>query len=272
MAIVQISKIQVRTGDYSDLPVLSEGEFGYAVDSERLFIGNPGATLPIDNTEILTSASPIPASGSNTQVIFNNLGSLDGDSAFTFNALTNNLTLGGDFTPQADATHDLGTSSLRWDNLFVTDISTGASGNAGTITGTWTLTSGSTFEATYSADVAEYYTSDEQYEPGTVLAIGGTKEVTITNSENYKKLAGVVSTSPAYKLNTAIANEGSCIALVGRVPVKVIGKITKGDLLKTSKDHPGVATVEGDGVVLGRALSDYDSNEIGKIEVKIINN
>jgi hypothetical protein len=57
MSITQISKIQVRTGNYSDLPVLSSGEFGYATDQERLFIGNPGGLLPGDNTEILTAAS-----------------------------------------------------------------------------------------------------------------------------------------------------------------------------------------------------------------------
>lgn len=57
MSITQISKIQVRTGNYADLPVLSSGEFGYATDQERLFIGNPGSTLPSDNTEILTAGS-----------------------------------------------------------------------------------------------------------------------------------------------------------------------------------------------------------------------
>lgn len=52
MAITQISKIQVRTGNSADLPVLSSGEFGYATDTHKLYIGNPGASLPTDNTEI----------------------------------------------------------------------------------------------------------------------------------------------------------------------------------------------------------------------------
>lgn len=54
MAITQISKIQVRTGNSANLPTLDSGEFGYATDTNQLYIGNPGATLPTDNTQVLT--------------------------------------------------------------------------------------------------------------------------------------------------------------------------------------------------------------------------
>jgi hypothetical protein len=269
MAITQISKIQVRTGSIADLPVLSPGEFGYATDTERLFIGNVGGTLPTDNTEILTSGSPIPAGGSDTQVLFNNSGSMDGSSDFTFDYFTNELSLGGNFVPTVDNTQSIGGLSYRWANIYATSLSTGASANAGTITGTWTLTSGSTFEATYSADLAEYYTSDEKYEPGTVLAFGGSEELTLPNNENYTKIAGVVSTNPALILNTAIADRGVMIALAGRTPVKVYGKIAKGDLLRASNLFPGFATVDGDGGVIGRAIQSYDSSDFGTIEVMV---
>lgn len=54
MAITQISRIKARVGDYADLPVLASGELGYATDQKRLFVGNPGSTLPSQNTEVLT--------------------------------------------------------------------------------------------------------------------------------------------------------------------------------------------------------------------------
>lgn len=269
MAITQISKIQVRTGNIADLPVLSPGEFGYATNTKRLFIGNLLSTLPTDNTEILTSSSPIPTGGSNTQVLYNNTGAMAGSANFTFDYVTNKLTLGGNFVPNTDNTKNIGSASIRWANIYTTSLSTGASANAGTITGTWTLTSGSTFEATYSADLAEYYTSDEKYEPGTVLAFGGAEELTLPNSENYTKIAGVVSTNPALILNTGIADRGVMIALAGRTPVKVYGKITKGDLLRASKLFPGSATVDGDGGVIGRAIQSYDSSDFGTIEVMV---
>jgi hypothetical protein len=74
MAIVQISKIQVRMGESSDLPVLSPGEFGYALNTKQLFIGNEGSVEPSDNTEILTIDSPLmvtPGDSTNGQILFN---------------------------------------------------------------------------------------------------------------------------------------------------------------------------------------------------------
>jgi hypothetical protein len=148
-------------------------------------------------------------------------------------------------------------------------LTTGASGTAGSITGNWTLTSGSRLEATY-ADLAERYRSDEQYEPGTILMIGGTAEVTIANKAGQYRLAGIVSTAPAYVLNSTIP-DSVIVALTGRVPCRVVGKIQKGDLI-TISDIPGVGTSvapPASGTVVGRALENYDSTEVGVIEVKV---
>ena len=148
-------------------------------------------------------------------------------------------------------------------------LTTGASGTAGSITGNWTLTSGSRLEATY-ADLAERYASDEQYEPGTILMIGGTAEVTIANKSGQYRLAGIVSTAPAYVLNSTIP-DSVIVALTGRVPCRVVGKIQKGDLI-TISDIPGVGTSvapSASGTVIGRALENYDSTEVGVIEVKV---
>jgi hypothetical protein len=61
------------------------------------------------------------------------------------------------------------------------------------------------------------------------------------------------------------------VALAGRVPCLVVGKIAKGDLI-TISDIPGVGTSiapPAPGVIVGRALESYDSEQVGVIEVKV---
>jgi len=92
--------------------------------------------------------------------------------------------------------------------------------------------SGTASQAIY-ADLAEMYVSDSQYEPGTVLVFGGSKEVTTTETFADVAVAGVVSTAPAYLMNKD-QQDAVAVALRGKVPVKVIGAVEKGDLLVTS--------------------------------------
>ena len=162
-----------------------------------------------------------------------------------------------------------GATGLSAPKVITPELTTGATGTSGTITGQWTLGAGSTLQATY-ADLAERYTSDHQYEPGTIVMIGGEQEVTIADYDGRHRLAGIVSTAPAYVLNSTIQNS-VIIALVGRVPCRVRGKINKGDLI-TISDVPGVGTSiqpPAHGVVVGRALHSYDSDEVGVIEIKV---
>ena len=156
--------------------------------------------------------------------------------------------------------------------LTATTLTTGAAATPGTITGTWTLSAGSTFHATYAADLAEYYEGDAEYEVGTVLVFGGEKEVTLSTDAADSRVAGVVSDRAAYSMNGACPGYKNQIALQGRVYVKVTGKISKGTILVTS-NIPGVATAAGDyikaGTMIGKALENYDSEEIGTIEVAV---
>jgi hypothetical protein len=82
------------------------------------------------------------------------------------------------------------------------------------------------------ADLAENYVADAVYPPGTVLIFGGTAEVTQTSLASDTRVAGVVSTLPAYLMNSA--QDGVAIALRGRVPCQVLGSVQQGDLLVTS--------------------------------------
>ena len=80
--------------------------------------------------------------------------------------------------------------------------------------------------------MAEIYASDEQYEAGTVVKLGGSAEITQTTNHADTEVFGVISTDPAYLMNKDA--EGLPVALTGRVPVKVIGKVRKGERLISS--------------------------------------
>jgi hypothetical protein len=155
-------------------------------------------------------------------------------------------------------------------------LTTGGNGVSGQITGRWELTSAagvdSRLQATYSADLAENYEGDKDYEVGTVLVFGGDKEVTTTNMKNDTRVAGVVSNTAAFAMYEACPGLKNLVALQGRVPCKVVGKIKKGDILVTS-GIPGVAMAAvGDvkvGTVVGKALKDYDSDHIGTLEIAV---
>jgi hypothetical protein len=124
------------------------------------------------------------------------------------------------------------------------------------------------------ADVAEKYTADADYPVGTVLRIGGMYEVSQTNSYHGTNIVGTVSDKPAYVMNSGLAAEHvAVVALLGRVPCRVTGTISKGDLL-VSSETPGVATVlDSDlwvpGCVIGKALEDYSSTAEGTIEIVV---
>ena len=160
------------------------------------------------------------------------------------------------------------TGNITSGNIITTSVTTGANITPGTITGNWTLSTGSRLNATY-ADLAEYYESDAIYLPGTVLAFGGDKEVTIAE-DGTNKVAGVVSTDPAYVMNMKCKGEHIvALALQGRVPTKVRGTIHKGDMLVSGGDGYARNSASPQmGTVIGKALQNFDGIE-GVIEVAV---
>jgi len=121
------------------------------------------------------------------------------------------------------------------------------------------------------ADLAEYYASDVEYEPGTVLIFGGASEVTVTDKYSDSRLAGVVTTNPGLIMNSELQGTRVCMALQGRVPVKILGVVKKGDMLTTSS-IPGYAEVAANptiGTVIGKALENKSTPDKGVIEVSI---
>jgi hypothetical protein len=121
------------------------------------------------------------------------------------------------------------------------------------------------------ADLAENYQADAVYEPGTVVIFGGEKEITITDQAGDERVAGVVSTNPAYLMNAGEA--GLAVALRGKVPVRVVGPVAKGDSLVTSTT-PGAAVSVGRSreyaqSVFAKALEDNNSNN-EKVVIAVI--
>ena len=145
------------------------------------------------------------------------------------------------------------------------DINTTYDINTGVITGTAT-------SARY-ADLAERYTTDADYEAGTVVVFGGEAEVTQSTQRLDRRVAGIVSTDPAYLMNSELENSVA-VGLQGRVPCKVVGEIRKGDMMVTSST-PGHAEAWREesnppmGGVIGKALENKTGAGADVIEVVV---
>jgi hypothetical protein len=125
-----------------------------------------------------------------------------------------------------------------------------ATNNIGSDTAWWNAFYGKSVQAQY-ADLAENYAADAEYQPGTVVVFGGEQEITTTNAFADVRVAGVISSNPAYLMNAA--SSGLPVALRGRVPVQVLGAVSKGDLLVTS-GQAGFAQSVGQNTNYGPAV------------------
>ena len=238
---------------------------------------NSYPTLAVISSTQLSVTTPgaqtvIVASGTNaSNAVITTTGTLDTSSgtlkatAITTGAPATAGTIVGQWAVQASSQIDVTLGTLR-----STTLTTGADATSGTIQGTWSLTGASKMQATY-ADLAEFYEGDQQYESGWVLVFGGDKEVTTTTTFNDTRLAGVVTTNPAYVMNKDQTGIAICLALAGRVPCRVVGKVKKGDLLTTSAT-PGCAVKATNpqvGSIIGKAIEDKDYDSVGVIEVAV---
>jgi predicted RecA/RadA family phage recombinase len=163
----------------------------------------------------------------------------------------------GTITPSSDNSIDLGSNSLRYNEVY-----------AVTFRGTAT-------SAQY-ADLAENYLGDAKYEVGTVVEFGGTAEVTASSKESSPAVAGVVSTDPAYLMNAGLEGDNIVtVALRGRVPCKVYGPVRKGDVLIAS-EKPGLAKAAPfrgyqtpAACIIGKAISEHRGMAEGVVEILV---
>ena len=149
-------------------------------------------------------------------------------------------------------------------------ITTGANTTAGNITGNWTLTTGSRFNATY-ADLAERFEADKFYDAGTVVELGGEKEITAVQYELSEDVFGVVSDTAGYLMNAMAGDDNTHppIAVGGRVKVKVTGKVKKGQRLVSAGKGIARAAQRGEATafnIIGRSLENKTTDDIGAVE------
>jgi len=151
-----------------------------------------------------------------------------------------------------------------------TVLTTGANTTAGTVTGNWSLSAGSRLTATY-ADLAERFESDQAYDPGTVVELGGPAEITAVKFELSEDVFGVVSDNMAFLMNNGAGDDIThpAVAMTGRVRVKCKGQVRKGQRLVSAGEGYARAAKDGEATafnVIGRALQDKTSEDFGVVE------
>ncbi len=155
-----------------------------------------------------------------------------------------------------------------------TTLTTGANTTPGTLTGNWTLSTGSRLQATY-ADLAERFSADDVYDAGTVVEIGGAQEITAVKYELSEDVFGVISDTAAYLMNAGAGNDATHppVAVSGRVDVKVVGIVKKGQRLVSAGNGIARAAKPQEATAfntIGRALEDKLTDDIGTVEAIVM--
>ena len=214
-------------------------------------VGNLGTTTLISTTGNITTVNGGLIQNGNSNVTITANGNVTVSVTSTANVVniqTANVTLKANLLPNANASFSLGSTSLRWANV-------------------WGVSSSALY-----ADLAEKYWSDNTYDVGTVVKLGGTREITICNEDCSNEIFGCISQNPAYLMNDNNFENYQPVVLVGRSVIKIIGKISKGDrLVSAGNGCARKATNEelSYQTEIGRALSEKNYEEIALIEAFI---
>ena len=175
--------------------------------------------------------------------------------------------------PAADNTFSLGSASLGWSNVYAANFtgeastatalrvgsefrtsSVSASNNTVAVRDATGNIAANLFQGTATtaryADLAEKYSTAEELAPGTVVCVSkGEAEVEPVKSGCVA--IGVVSTDPALMMNSEA--DGQYIGLKGRLPVRVVGSVNKGDAVYVNNNGCAGTAING-GSLVGIAL------------------
>jgi hypothetical protein len=219
---------------------------------DMLYVANTGITVGPDNgsqlkLSVSTSAPTIKSTTGNLDV---DMGTTGASLSFITSTAAGLLNWDSKATIYTKQSVNLGSTAYKFNKIYATEFN------------------GVATQAQY-ADLAENYIADSQYPAGTVVEFGGEFEVTIGSSKS-PRVAGVVSTQPAYLMNSMASGEFVVpVALQGKVPCKVTGTVKKGDLMVSgsngyaiSDTHPKIGTV------IGKAIEDFDG-EYGVINIVV---
>jgi len=202
---------------------------------------NGNGTVDVSSKKITSLATPTASADAATKAYVDSQVSGAGSLLTSGGTMTGNILVSG--------TVNFGSSGSRISTVFAT-----------TFNGTST--------AAQYADVAENFSADSQYAPGTVVALGGAEEITRVNEEASEQVFGVISEKPAYLMNAGL-EDGLPVAVTGRVPVRVLGTVNKGDRLVSAGNglaraaQPGEATAFN---VIGRAIESKSTEQEGTVE------
>ena len=197
----------------------------------------------------LTTAGQVVATANVTGGNLRTAGQVSATGNITGGGLVGTLYTNSIVNTGANATGNIGSSTLYFNTAFVKATS-----------------------AQY-ADLAEMYVADANYNPGTVVEFGGNFEITQTTVSCSTAVAGIISTDPSYLMNSAQPGEFVLpVALTGRVPCRVLGPVKKGDVL-ISSNIPGVAQRIGanwqPGCTVGKAMETIIDHSVQTIEVAV---
>lgn len=204
-----------------------------------------------------------------------------GNVTFTGGITSGIVSTSGIVNTNGNGIGSIGSPGAYFGTAYVASVNTGAvtassiinanangTGNIGSAGGYFDTIFAKATSAQY-ADLAERYTSDAEYAPGTVVELGGSAEVTLVKADLSEAVLGVVSTNPAHVMNDGLQGTAVTVALVGRVPVTVVGQVKKGDRLVSAGNGVARAAQGGEANafnVIGRSLEDKLTDEQGTIE------
>ena len=250
------------------LSVLNDTGLVVGVDSD-LTIGVSGSDVSISNA---TSDGDILIKVNDGGVV---------STAMTFDGATNRVSVAGaptdnlhiatkayvDSSVSGSGALLLSGGTMTGDILVSGTVNAGSSGNRFATVFATTF-NGEATSAQY-ADLAENFRPDTSYAPGTVVALGGAEEITSVNEELSSSVFGVVSSKPAYLMNSA-QQGGAPVAVAGRVPVRVVGMVNKGDRLVSAGNGMARAAQTDESInafnVIGRAIQTKTTMEEGTVE------
>jgi hypothetical protein len=212
-----------------------------------LFVNKGGSSTPA-----------ISITGTNGRVTLANdlnvtgAANVTGTTTLGVTSVTGAITLAAQMLPSANVSIELGSTSLRWANVWATTFR------------------GTAITASY-ADLAERFEADSAYQPGTVVELGGTKEITAADQDLSEEVFGVISTRAAYLMNSDAGSDIThpAVAVNGRVQVRVTGQVKKGDRLVSAGAGLARAASRTEITafnVIGRSLEDKTTQDEGVVE------
>lgn len=235
----------VASGNLTGVWTFSGSGNAAIINSGNIYISNAGNTFGIKTDKYMyANGDPISFAGTYT------------------NANVSDYLTGGNAVSQFTG------------NIAPTKVTTTAIAGGGTISGIWTLAANARMQATY-ADLAERFEADSIYDPGTVVELGGDKEITSVKMDLSEDVFGVISDTAAYLMNSGAGSDKTHppVAVSGRVQVKVEGKVRKGQRLVSAGNGKARAAAQGEATAfntIGRSLVDKTDSGTGTVEAIVI--